>query len=99
MDHMYFLKPVEIGSIISIKGTVIYSEENKLMVEVINEVILPITGEKQTTNVCYFTFAIFKNKEISQHVPFVLPHTYEDGLKYLDGAKRYKLGERKRKNV
>jgi len=99
MDHMYFIKPVEIGSIISIKGTVIFTEENKLMVEVINEVILPKSGEKQTTNVCYFTFAIFENTETSQEVPFILPHTYEDGLKYLDGAKRYKLGEKKRKNI
>ena len=99
MDHMYFLKPVEIGSIISIKGTVIFTKKNKLMVEVINEVILPKSGEKQTTNVCYFTFAIFENTETSQEVPFILPHTYEDGLKYLDGAKRYKLGEKKRIHI
>ena len=49
--------------------------------------------------ICYFTFAIFEKKEISQLVPIILPHTYEDGLKYLDGAKRYKLGEKKRKNI
>ena len=28
-----------------------------------------------------------------------IPHTYEEGLKYLDGAKRYKMGEQKRGNL
>ncbi len=100
MDHMYFLKPVEIGSILSIQGTVVYTKENKLMVEVVNEVIHPNSGKKQTTNVCYFTFEILENIDrIQRLVPNILPHTYEDGLKYLDGSKRYKLGEKKRENI
>ena len=45
MDHMYFYKPVEIGSIVSFKGTVIYTVEKTLMVEVVSEVINPKTGE------------------------------------------------------
>ena len=68
------------------------------MVEVINEVILPKSGEKKTTNICYFTFGIFENTSVPQIVPIILPYTYEDGLKYLDGAKRFKLGDLKRKN-
>jgi len=27
-------------------------------------------------------------------VPRVFPHTYEEGLKHLDGAKRYRVGKR-----
>ena len=44
MDHMYFYKPVEIGSIVSFKATVIYTVEKALMVEVVSEVIHPKTG-------------------------------------------------------
>ena len=50
MDHMYFYKPVEIGSIVSFTGTVIYTFEKALMVEVVSEVIHPKTGETQITN-------------------------------------------------
>ncbi len=96
MDHMYFYKPVEIGSIISFTGSVIYTVEKTLMVEVVTEVIHPKTGETQVTNVCYFTFTNLDGSGNSQRVPQILPHSYEDGLKYLDGAKRFKLGENKR---
>ena len=99
MDHMYFYKPVEIGSIISFTGTVIYTVEKTLMVEVVTEVIHPKSGETQVTNVCYFTFATLDDGGKSQRVPQILPHSYEDGLKYLDGAKRFKLGENKRDNA
>ena len=99
MDHMYFLKPVEIGSIVSIKGTIIFTKENKLMVEVVNEVINPQSGEKKTTNVCYFTFEIIDISGKAKKVTSILPYTYEEGLKYLDGAKRFKLGDFKRKNL
>ena len=98
MDHMYFYKPVEIGSIVSFTGTVIYTVEKALMVEVVSEVIHPKTGETQVTNVCYFTFTALNDSGIPQKVPLILPHTYEEGLKYLDGAKRFKLGEQKRNN-
>ena len=99
MDHMYFYKPVEIGSIISFTGTVIYTVEKSLMVEVVTKVILPKSGETQITNVCYFTFTALDDSGNSLQVPLVLPHSYEEGLKYLDGAKRFKLGEKKRDNA
>ena len=99
MDHMYFYKPVEIGSIISFTGTVIYTVEKSLMVEVVTKVILPKSGETQITNVCYFTFTALDDSGNSLQVPLVLPHSYKEGLKYLDGAKRFKLGEKKRVNA
>ena len=96
MDHMYFYKPVEIGSIVSFTATVIYTFEKSLMVEVTSEVIHPKTGDTKVTNVCYFTFTALNNFGVPQKVPMILPNTYEEGLKYLDGAKRFKLGEKKR---
>ena len=99
MDHMYFYKPVEIGSIISFTGTVIYTVTKSLLVEIVTKVIHPKTGETQVTNVCYFTFTNLDNSGKSQRVPQILPHSYEDGLKYLEGAKRFKLGEKKRNKI
>ncbi len=96
MDHMYFYKPVEIGSIISFTGTVVYTVDKSLMVEVVTEVIRPKSGETQLTNVCYFTFNALDASGKLKQIPVILPDTYEEGLKYLDGAKRFKLGEKKR---
>ena len=96
MDHMYFYNPVEIGSIVSFTGTVVYTVEKTLMVEIVSEVIHPKTGETQVTNVCYFTFAALNDSGTPEKIPLILPYTYEEGLKYLDGAKRFKLGEQKR---
>ena len=98
MDHMYFYKPVEIGSIVSFTGAVIYTFKKALMVEVVSEVIHPKTGETQVTNIFYFTFTALDDSGINQKVPLILPHTYEEGLKYLDGAKRFKLSEQNRNN-
>ena len=99
MDHMYFYKPVEIGSIISFTGTVVYTVDKSLMVEVVTEVIRPKSGETQLTNVCYFTFNSLDDSGKLQQIPVILPDTYEEGLKYLDGAKRFKLGEKKRTSI
>jgi acyl-coenzyme A thioesterase 9 len=100
VDHMSFYKPVEIGSIVSFNGVVIYTNSSHMMVEVTAEVIHPKTGNKEITNVCYFTFKALDDDRNSQEVKRVLPYTYEEGLKYLDGAKRYKLGQEIReKNI
>ena len=45
---------------------------------------------------CYFTFNALDDSRKLQQIPVILPETYEEGLKYLDGAKRFKLGEKKR---
>jgi acyl-coenzyme A thioesterase 9 len=97
MDHMYFFQPVEIGAILSFTGFVIHTDGLHLVIEVTTEVIHPQTGRTQTTNICYFTFSALDDFGQPQAVPMVIPHTYEEGLRYLDGAKRLRLGEELRR--
>jgi acyl-coenzyme A thioesterase 9 len=97
MDHMYFFQPVEIGAILSFTGFVIHTDGLHLVIEVTTEVIHPQTGRTQTTNICYFTFSALDDFGQPQPVPMVIPHTYEEGLRYLDGAKRLRLGEELRR--
>ncbi len=100
VDHMYFFEPVEIGAILSFTGRVIYTSEEALMVEVVTEVIQPATGETRVTNDCFFTFTAREDGDGPLLIPAVQPHTYEEGLKYLEGRRRFQLGEsiRKRKS-
>ncbi len=98
VDHMYFFRPVEIGSILSFTGQVIYTAEKALMVEVTTEVIHPVSGKTEVTNVCYFTFITLDESGTQQPAPPILPHSYEEGLKFLEGAKRYRHGEQVRQS-
>ncbi len=93
VDHMYFFEPVEIGAILSFTGRVIYTSEQALMVEVVTEVIQPSTGETRVTNDCFFTFTAPEQNGEAVAIPAVQPHTYEEGLKYLEGRRRFQLGE------
>ena len=99
VDHMYFYEPVEIGSILSFTGQVIYTSPRALMVEVTVEVIDPASGITEVTNVSYFTFTVLDKAGNSLKINQVLPETYEEGLKYLDGFKRFRLGEENEKII
>ena len=96
VDHMYFYQPVEIGSVLSFTGLIIYSTDRALMVEITTEVINPSSGEMQAANVCYFTFTALDERGGAREIQAVLPHTYEEGLKYLEGSRRFSLGEKHR---
>ncbi len=89
VDHFHFYRPVEIGSIVTITGLVTYTGVTSFIVEITVEVIHPTTGKRETTNVSYLTFAAVDKNRKPTPVPRILPHTYEEGLKYLDGARRY----------
>ncbi len=93
VDYMYFYEPVEIGSILSFTGQVIYTSPKALMVEVTVEVIDPASGITEVTNVSYFTFTVLDKAGNSLKINQILPETYEEGLKYLDGYKRFRLRE------
>lgn len=89
VDHFHFYRPVEIGSIVCITGLVTYTGRTSFIVEITVEVIHPTTGQREVTNVSYLTFAAVDEDRIPTPVPRIVPHTYEEGLKYLDGARRY----------
>ena len=92
VDHMYFYQPVEIGSVLSFTGLIIYSTERTMMVEITTEVINPSSNAMQAANVCYFTFTALDERGGAREIKAVLPHTYEEGLKYLEGSKTVQPG-------
>ena len=98
VDHIYFYKSIEIGAIMSYTGLVTYTGTTSFIVEITAEVIDPRSGETEVTNVCYFTFVSVNEEEKPIPVPSVLPHSYEEGLKYLDGAKRYAFNKTMHQN-
>lgn len=58
---------------------------------VIAEVLNPLNRTRDKTNSFHFTFTC---PEGGQEVPAVIPDTYEEAIKYLEGKRRYAEGKR-----
>jgi len=85
VDDIWFRKPVEIGSMLYLQAQVVYGGGDYYMIRVSAEVMDPITGASDTSNIFFFHFK-FTDKT---NAPFVTPRTYSDAMLYLDGKRHY----------
>ncbi len=92
MDDITFLKPVEIGSMLSLDATVVYTQDGYAIVETIASVINPHIGQKEVTNTFVFTFYYpqeYSNQPSDRVLKKVIPHTYEEAMRYLSGRRTF----------
>jgi len=99
MDDISFLNPVDIGNILSLESTIVYShpfpdavQKYYAQVEVLAYVTEPLSGNRKLSNVFNFTFICSPsiNNEIAdpnQKVKQILPQTYSEAMKYLAGKR------------
>ncbi|CAL8294931.1 unnamed protein product [Lota lota] len=83
VDDILFQKPVEIGSLLLLSSQVCYTEGKYIQVRVHTEVLDPLTGQHNTTNVFHFTFV----SDID--VPMIVPKSYGESMLYLDGMRHF----------
>lgn len=88
MDDIWFKKPVPIGSLLSLRASVIYSKNNSFLIKVTADVVDPETYKEDNTNVFHFIFATVDNKTL----PELLPKTYSESMMYLEGKRRWDKG-------
>ncbi|KAJ2884644.1 hypothetical protein H4R27_001945 [Coemansia aciculifera] len=90
LDDFSFQKPVNIGSILKLTSQVVYSEpENKtFQVAVSADVIDNIQNSTERTNTFYFNFSCPNGR-----VPRVVPRTYKQMMKFLEGRRRAQTGK------
>ncbi|KAJ2726154.1 hypothetical protein GGI07_000793 [Coemansia sp. Benny D115] len=90
LDDFSFKKPVNIGSILRLRSQVVYSEpENKsFQVAVSADVIDNMKGTAERTNTFYFNFCCPGGL-----VRRVVPRSYSDMMKYLEGRRRSQIGK------
>ncbi|KAJ1644139.1 hypothetical protein LPJ64_004151 [Coemansia asiatica] len=90
LDDFSFKKPVNIGSILRLKSQVVFSEpENRtFQVAVSADVIDNMKSTVERTNTFYFNFCCPGGS-----VRRVVPRSYEDMMKYLEGRRRAQTGK------
>ncbi|KAJ1964236.1 hypothetical protein GGI12_001560, partial [Dipsacomyces acuminosporus] len=90
LDDFSFKKPVNIGSILKLSSEVVYSEpENKtFQVAVSADVIDNMKNTMERTNTFYFNFYCPRGL-----VRKVVPRSYKDMMKYLEGRRRSQTGK------
>ncbi|KAI8322127.1 Thioesterase/thiol ester dehydrase-isomerase [Martensiomyces pterosporus] len=90
LDDFSFQKPVNIGSILKLSSQVVYSEpENKtFQVAVSADVIDNLKNTTERTNTFYFNFCCPNGL-----VRRVVPRSYKDMMKYLEGRRRSQTGK------
>jgi len=88
LDKVNFIKPVEIGSILTFDSRIIYQEGKSFCVEVVSKTLNSKEGTEQTTNTYYFTLTC---PEVT--LKQIIPNTYEEAITYLEGRRRYSEGK------
>lgn len=84
-DDITFRKPVEIGSVLNFSSRVVLCQgapHRTFQVQVTAEVIDPVSGTRDTTNVFHYTF--LSDKPLTP----IMPHTYEEWIAYVAGMRR-----------
>jgi acyl-coenzyme A thioesterase 9 len=103
VDHVDFLKPVDVGDFLRLKSCVLYTElENPdhplINIEVVAHVIRPEFRSSEVTNTFYFTFTVRPEAKATSNgvkIRNVVPATEEEARCILDrkDAKALQLGE------
>eukprot|EP01114_Cavostelium_apophysatum_P021122 TRINITY_DN7277_c0_g1_i1.p1 TRINITY_DN7277_c0_g1~~TRINITY_DN7277_c0_g1_i1.p1 ORF type:complete len:431 (+),score=50.36 TRINITY_DN7277_c0_g1_i1:14-1306(+) len=86
LDDIAFMKAVDIGSILKLVSTVVYTTGKYVQVEVVASVINPSEGKSDVTNTFHFTFECPNYQDLQ--IKKVIPQTYEEGMRYLEGRRR-----------
>ncbi|XP_035269508.1 acyl-coenzyme A thioesterase 9, mitochondrial-like isoform X2 [Anguilla rostrata] len=85
VDDILFQKPVEIGSLLLLSSQVCYTQDKYIQVRVHTEVLDPLTGQHNTTNIFHFTFSS------PEDVPAIMPRSYGESMLYLDGKRHFDM--------
>ncbi|KAH3768032.1 acyl-CoA Thioesterase [Pelomyxa schiedti] len=84
IDDLNFLKPVEIGSLVTLTSRIVYTTGNTVQVAVETIVHHPTTTACELTFNAHFTLAVPQSSVIC-----IQPESYEEAMLFLEGRRRY----------
>jgi acyl-coenzyme A thioesterase 9 len=86
LDDNTFIRSIDTGSVVKFTAQVVYTNADKCHVRVETEVMEPSIGRTDLTNVFNFEFKVATQET-------VVPETYEDAIKYLEGKRIHEKGQ------
>jgi len=87
VDDIQFVKPVNIGGIMEFVAAVVFSSEDKIVVQVNVYEVGYATSTREKTNSLTYVFAAPKEGLGPSRVSQVMPSTYEEFVSYLEGRR------------
>jgi acyl-coenzyme A thioesterase 9 len=92
-DEIVFKKPVSIGSILFLTSEVTFSQghpHQTFQVSVTADVLKDLqSGQRECTNVFHYTFS---RSEQSSPLRRIMPVTYSESIKFVEGLRRRQMG-------
>lgn len=103
VDDVSFVHPVAIGSLLHFNGRIVYADldphhdhHQRLHIEVMADVIDPKTESRKTTNTFHYTFVCPQEQ---QDPSWVVPETYTEAMRYLEGKRRVEFSDPQQVNL
>lgn len=90
VDTVDFLKPIEIGELVTMKASVNYVGSSSMLIGIRVEAENIQTGETKHCNSSYFTMVAKDDDGNSVRVPGLILKTHEDIRRFAKSIKRYK---------
>ena len=88
VDRVEFLKPVEVGELVSLHASVNYVGRSSLIVGIRVEAQNVKSGEIRHTNSCYFTMVSKGDDDKPQQVPELVLETNDDVRRFMEALRR-----------
>lgn len=95
LDEITFRKPVPIGSQLHLASQVVYAEgdpHHSFQISVTADVVDPVARLRETTNVFQFTFKGGEGAVVRR----VVPETYAESMRWIEGKRRRLAGAKAR---
>jgi uncharacterized protein (TIGR00369 family) len=91
VDRVEFLKPVEVGELVSLHASVNYVGRSSMIIGIRVEAQNVKTGIVRHTNSCYFTMVSKDENDSPQQVPKLILETRDDVRRFLEARRRKEI--------
>lgn len=88
VDRVEFLKPVEVGELVSLHASVNYVGRSSMIIGIRVEAQHVKSGDVRHTNSCYFTMVAKDDNDKPQQVPRLVLETPDDVRRFLEALRR-----------
>lgn len=99
VDRVEFLKPVEVGELVSLHASVNYVGRSSMIIGIRVEAQDVKHGVIRHTNSCYFTMVSKSDDDAPQEVPPLILQSHDDVRRFLEALRRKEIRNKAREEL